>query len=38
MSLNLNKSKIQLIRFMFFVSFYIKCYEPPLKGLKCVKR
>ena len=38
MSLNLNESKIQLIHFIHFVSFYIKCYRPPLKRLQCVKR
>ena len=40
MSLNLNESKIQLIHFIFFVSFYIKCYGPFWKVLNAwnVKR
>ena len=37
MSLNLNESKIQLIHFIYFVSFYTTCYASPLKGIKCVK-
>ena len=37
LSLNLNESKIQLIHFIYFVSFYTTCYASPLKGIKCVK-